>query len=113
MEALVIDPHGKGLDLNQPTARVHQPVEMIVAKEVANAVQKMVRVPEGVETDQVGSQHPSQDLLAPGEEPEDLKRWKGDVQEETDRGLRQPLLDQSGEKQQVIILGGQLPELEM
>ena len=54
--------------------------------------------------DQVRAQHPLEDLLAPREDPQDLRGREGDMQEEADRRAVDALAEHPGHERELIVV---------
>ena len=57
-----------------------------------------------METDQVGPDDPLQQLAPPGQQPEELVRWEGNVQKEANLRVGQLLADHAGQQHQLIVV---------
>src|SRR6267143_2994591 len=69
-----------------------------------DGIEKVVAVILRVEADQVGAQHPLEDLPLPGADPEGLEVRPGDVPEERDPHVGALGLDERREQREVIVL---------
>src|SRR3990167_9306221 len=73
-------------------------------EETIDRIKKVVAVRLQVKPDKIRSEHSFQDLSLPGTNLERFEVRPGDVPEETDNGVGPPLLDEPGQKREVIIL---------
>ena len=73
-------------------------------QEPVHALHEIVAVRLGVETDDAVSQHPFQNLLPPGTNPETFGIRPRNVPEHQHRGLRQALADHPGRQGEMVIL---------
>src|SRR3989441_13359233 len=80
-------------------------VETQVAQE---ASEEGTGVVVGMKADQVGTEHASEDFLVPWEETEHIVRREWDVEEEPNPRLGQPLSNQSGQEEEMIVMDPEL-----
>ena len=101
---------GHGLDPDCPAAVLHQHVGPVHATAQAplGTVQEVEAVVLGVEADHVAAKHALEYLVRPGEDPHNIPRWEGNVEEEahldTDLLLHAGVPDSVGRQHQMVIM---------
>src|ERR1700682_4600276 len=84
-------------------------VEAIPCRErldgAVDAMQEVIAMRLDVEADQVGAEHPVNQVALPGADAEDLRIGPGNMPENGDPGVRARFLDHAGEQGEMIVLG--------
>ncbi len=78
-DGMGLDRHLTSVELDNPRVAIH-----LAAEQPFGAQQKVVDIGADVERHQVRGQQPAQQLPAPREDPEHVRRGEGDVQEKAD-----------------------------
>ena len=108
---LGVDPDRVRLDDHVPAALPDHAAARLRGEQGTHRRLEMVGVGLGVEADDVGAQQPLEHLAAPGEDPEDVGRGEGDVQEEADARAGEPPAQQLGHEHELVIVHPDLVSL--
>ena len=75
-----------------------------VVEEAPAGAEEVLAVVVGVERDHVSAQEAGQNLLAPRQSGDDLRRWTGDVEKEANGAVGAPAAKQVGDEQELVVV---------
>jgi hypothetical protein len=112
-ERLGSDADGAGLELHRPPLEKEPVHAARQTQDPEDGGAEVGEVPVGLKGGVVGPQHTEEELLAVGEDPEDLRRREGDVEEEADRHVGHRFPEEAGKQHEVVVVHpDEIPGLE-
>jgi hypothetical protein len=99
-----VDPHRERAKAYQPATDPDVILLGIQLRERGNGGGEVLHVPVRMEADEIGAKQAAQDLLAPGQDAEDLGRRERDMEEEPDPRLRKCRAHHPRNEQELVIV---------
>ena len=78
-EERIVDAHGEGIDSDDPVSDRDVTQVVLIPGNAVDAAQEVTYIVILMKPDQVGPQHPLENLPTPGEQSQQLKGGEGDV----------------------------------
>ncbi len=100
-----LDADGQGREAHGAPIHLHAVHLALQPEHLQQGTAEVVQMPVRLEGQRIRAQQPAQQWLALGQDAEDLRRGKGDVQEEADARFRRALADHLGHQHELVVVG--------